>query len=252
MLYVIKQTYEEYMLKVININYSVKENNTQKQILKNISFEISNNQNLVITGHNGSGKSTLLKIIMGIIKPTSGKIIFNDVDVTNLPITDRANLGIAFAFQTPVCFKGLTIKKLLELSGEKQAQNISYHCDILSKLGLCAREYLDREMSNKLSGGEQKRVEIASVLARNAKLNLFDEPEAGIDIWSFDNLVKIFKTNNSTNIIVSHQKKLIEKADNILLLNEGTITAFGKTSDILPLLNDKVSCDKIRSENGQN
>lgn len=238
------------MLEVKNINYFIEEKGTKKQILKNISFSLKSGENLVITGHNGSGKSTLLKILMGILKPTSGSVIFNGQDVTKLTIDEHARLGMAFSFQTPVTFKGLTVKKMLELASSKQSK-FSDYCDVLSKLGLCAREYLDRELNNKLSGGEQKRIEIASVLVRNAKLNLFDEPEAGIDIWSFDNLVEIFNTTQSANIIVSHQKKLIEQADKIMLLSNGEIEQFDVKEKVLNKINESNSCRKLNKTNSK-
>lgn len=240
------------MLEIKNLSYVIDENGKKKTILENINFSVNENQNLVITGHNGSGKSTLLKLIMGIDKPTTGSIIFDGNDITNLDITQRAKLGIAFAFQTPVCFKGLTVKKLLQIASEKSEKDIDSFCQILSKLGMCARDYIDREVSNKLSGGEQKRIEIASVLARNAKLNLFDEPEAGIDIWSFDNLINIFEHTNGINIIVSHQKKLIEKASEIILLDSGKIVEFGSPDKMMPKIEDRGYCEKLRRENGQN
>lgn len=235
------------MLKIENLSYSVEQDGKVKTILKNVSFECDC-KNLVITGHNGSGKSTLLKIVMGILPATSGKIFFDGKDITNLSITERANLGIAFGFQTPVCFKGLTVKKLLQISSQKSEKDIAVFCDILSKLGMCARDYIDREVGSKLSGGEQKRIEIATVLARNAKLNLFDEPEAGIDIWSFDNLLGAFDDVKGQNIIVSHQKKLMEKADKILVLTDGEIAMFGDKNDILPKLENSQVCSKLSKE----
>lgn len=238
------------MLEVKNINYIVSEKGTQKHILKDITFSLNDGENLVITGHNGSGKSTLLKIIMGIVKPTSGSIIFDGKDITSLSIDERARLGIAFSFQTPITFKGLTVRKMLELASNNNSKFNDY-CDILSKLGLCAREYLDRELSNKLSGGEQKRIEIASALARHAKLNLFDEPEAGIDIWSFDNLVEIFNTTNSANIIVSHQKRLIEQAGKIMLLSNGKIEQFDAAEKVLDKINENNSCSKLNKTNSK-
>lgn len=233
------------MLELKNINYTVNVNGEQKQILKNISFCVNDGENLVITGHNGSGKSTLLKIIMGIVKATSGEIYFNGKEITNLSIDEHAHLGIAFSFQTPICFKGMTVKKMLEIATENKG-NFNDYCNVLSKLGLCARDYLNREINNKLSGGEQKRIEIASVLCRNASLNLFDEPEAGIDIWSFDKLTNIFSELKSTNIIVSHQQKLMQKADKILLLNGGEIEVFDKTEKVLNKIKN-TSCQKLNS-----
>lgn len=235
------------MLKVENLSYSVNQDGQRKIILKNVSFECDC-KNLVITGHNGSGKSTLLKILMGVLPATSGKIFFDGKDITNLSITERANLGIAFAFQTPICFKGLTVKKLLQIASQKSEKDIAAYCDILSKLGMCARDYIDREVSSKLSGGEQKRIEIATVVARNAKLNLFDEPEAGIDIWSFDGLLDVFENLGGQNIIVSHQKKLMERADEIIVLSGGEIKMFGDTKDILPKLENSQYCEKLSKD----
>ena len=233
------------MLEVKNICYSVLENGKEKVILNKVSFSVADGENLVITGHNGSGKSTLLKIIMGIVKQTSGQILFDGKDISELSIDQRAKLGIAFSFQTPVCFKRMTVKRLLELASNDK-KSFDDYCNILSKLGLCARDYLSREVNAKLSGGEQKRIEIATVLARNAKLNLFDEPEAGIDIWSFDNLVNIFEKKQCSNVIVSHQKALIEKADKILLLNAGKVEFFDDKNKVLPFLNGNGSCEKLR------
>lgn len=235
------------MLEVKNVNYFVTQNGKQKQILKDISFTVFDNENLVITGHNGSGKSTLLKIIMGILKPTSGEIVFNGKNITNLSIDEHAKLGLVFSFQTPVCFKGMTVKKLFEIASQKQ-NKLSDNCEVLSKLGICARDYLDRELNNKLSGGEQKRIEIASVLIRQAKLNLFDEPEAGIDIWSFDSLVNIFETKKGSNIIVSHQKRLIEKADRILLLSSGKIEAIGNANEMLNKIGENKYCARLTNK----
>jgi Fe-S cluster assembly ATP-binding protein len=223
------------MLKLENICFSVE----GKEILKNINLVINDNEITTITGHNGSGKSTLVKIIMGILLPTSGKIIYNDKDITTLSINERANLGIAYAFQQPVCFKGLTVRQLIN-SASNNSNNLSQICDYLSKVGLCAREYIDREVDKSLSGGELKRIEIATVLARNAKLNIFDEPEAGIDIWSFDNLLNIFSTlkkNKTSTIIVSHQEKILNFADKIILLNDGVIEKYGTRDEVLPYLN---------------
>lgn len=238
------------MLEVKNLSYSIENNGIKKDILKNVSFSVDKNKTMIITGHNGSGKSTLLKLIIGIIKPTNGSIYFENKDITNLSITERAKLLIGYAFQTPVCFKGLTVKKLLELACGDDKKNINYYCDILSKMGICARDYLDREVGKQLSGGEQKRIEISSVIARNCKLNLFDEPEAGIDIWSFDRLIDVFKKLNATNIIVSHQKRLMELADKILVLNGGEVEKFGSKEEVLLVLNENSSCIKLRGNNG--
>ena len=229
------------MLEIKNLYYEVKNGKDKKVILNDISLTIKDNSLVVITGQNGSGKSTLAKILMGILTPTSGKILWNKKDITKLSITERAKLGFAFAFQQPVVFKGITVKKMLELaSGKKSSVNDA--CEILSKVGLCARDYIDREVNSKLSGGELKRIELAMVLARNAKLNICDEPEAGIDLWSFDALVNLFKEKKNTNIIVSHQNRLIEIADNIVLLNGGKLVVSGTKEEVMPYIaNQKCS-----------
>lgn len=208
------------MLKLENITY--KKNG--KTILDNINLNIESGKLFVITGPNGSGKSTLAKIIMGLIKPTNGKIILNDKDITNLPIHERANLGISYAFQTPVTFKGLTVKNLFDAA--KKDTEFETIKSYLRKVGLCAREYINRDFDDTLSGGERKRIEIALILYKNGILNIFDEPEAGIDLWSFDNLIKIFKNKNKnkTTIIISHQEKILKQADEFIILNNGKIS----------------------------
>ncbi|MBS7401171.1 MAG: ATP-binding cassette domain-containing protein [Eubacteriales bacterium] len=232
------------MLELQNISYSVRENGVEKNILKNISLIINDHQNVVITGQNGSGKSTLAKIIMGIIQPTSGKIIFNGEDITHLSVTERARKGIAFGFQQPVTFKGLKVRDLLEII---LPQNTNCHecCTYLAKVGLCAKDYLERPLDNKLSGGELKRIEIATVLARQAKLNIFDEPEAGIDLWSFDNLVDIFQQQQATNIIISHQHKIIAIADTVVLLNSAKIDKVGTPDEVIKFINTTKQCAKL-------
>ncbi len=209
------------MLELIDISYK----KDGKQILDNINIKFDDNFT-VITGPNGSGKSTLAKIIMGIVKPTTGKILFNGVDITNYSIDKRAKEGISFSFQQPVKFKGLTVYDLIKLSSPVELDFLAC-CDILSKVGLCAKEYINREVDDTFSGGELKRIEIATVMVRDSKLNIFDEPEAGIDLWSFNNLIKIFKElrekNNSKTIIISHQERIISIADKVILLKDGKI-----------------------------
>ena len=194
------------------------------------------------------GKSTLAKIIMGIEKPDEGQVIFNGKDITNLEINERAKLGISFAFQQPVRFKGITVFDLLKLSAQKEI-NKKEACQILSTVGLCANEYVDREINGSLSGGELKRIEIASVSVREAKLTIFDEPEAGIDLWSFQNLIQIFenirKTTKGTTLIISHQERILDIADQILLMNQGKIEKMGKKEEILPLVLGKPKCCRI-------
>lgn len=227
------------MLEIKNLNYSVKDNDHEKDILKDISLSFKEGRIYVITGANGSGKSTLVKIIMGLLSPTNGEIFMDGENITTLSITDRAKKGIAYAFQTPVTFKGLKIKDLLKISlGEgATARDMG---ELLLKVGLCAKSYLDRPLDDKLSGGELKRIELALALARKGKINIFDEPEAGIDLWSFENLTKIFSgLSSATNIIVSHQKKILQIADEVILLSGGRIKQVGRYEDILPLLEKK-------------
>ena len=209
------------MIELVNVSYE-KDN---KKILDNINIKFSDNFT-VITGPNGSGKSTLVKIIMGILKPTSGKVLYNGEDITNLSIDKRAKEGISFSFQQPVKFKGITVYDLIRLASDNELDFISC-CDVLSKVGLCAREYINREVDDTFSGGELKRIEIATIMVRNSKVNIFDEPEAGIDLWSFNNLISVFKElrekNNSKTIIISHQERIINIADKVVLLQDGKI-----------------------------
>ena len=205
------------MIKLENVSF--KKGN--KSILKNINLEFMDNRLYAITGPNGSGKSTLAKLIMGIEKPTEGKIYFNDIDITNLSINERAKLKISYAFQQPITFKGITIHDLLKIAIKKEIDK-KEACEYLSKVGLCAKEYIDREINNTLSGGELKRVEIASVIATKPKIAIFDEPEAGIDLWSFQKLINVFKYLKEDmcgiNIIITHQEKILNMADEIILM----------------------------------
>lgn len=234
------------MIKLENLSYKVsdKETGKEKYILKNLNLEFPKNKVTVITGHNGSGKSTLIKLLMGIISPTSGKILVNGTDITSLQIQERANMGITIAFQQPVRFKGLTVRDLLNLASKKQGK-LADACEYLAKVGLCAKDYIDRELDDRLSGGELKRIELAIALAKGGDILLFDEPEAGIDLWSFDGLVNIFKElKNKTVIIVSHQKKLLDNADYILLLNNTHDAILGTKKEMLENLN-KPQCGKL-------
>ena len=222
-----------------------------KKILNNINLKLDKNKFYVITGQNGSGKSTLVKIIMGIIKPDSGKILLDGKDITNLSINERANLGIGFAFQQPVRFKGLTVYDLIRLSAKRDISK-KEACDILSNVGLCAREYVDREVNASLSGGELKRIEIATVAVRNSKFTIFDEPEAGIDLWSFNNLIKIFENmreiTKGTTLIISHQERILNIADKIILLNSGKVEKIGESSEIVDTILTKPNCCRLGGE----
>ena len=224
------------MLELKNISFF----RDNKQILDNISLNIDNSKLIAITGPNGSGKSTLAKIIMGILKPDNGKILFDGQDITDKNITERAKLGIGFAFQQPVKFKGLTVKDLIELASGNNIK-LSEACDYLSDVGLCAKDYLNREISSSLSGGELKRIEIAMLAAKKSKLTVFDEPEAGIDLWSFNNLISVFEKmhkeiKDASIVIISHQEKILNIADEIILLTDGKVEATGTKQQLLPLL----------------
>ena len=234
-----------------------KEEVIEHTAIDNISLSIKKGDFVGILGHNGSGKSTLAKIIMGILKPDSGSIFFDGKDITNIGITDRAKLGIGFAFQQPVKFKGLTVRDLIELSSGNTI-HVSEACNYLSDVGLCAKDYLNREVSNSLSGGELKRIEIAMLAAKKSKLTVFDEPEAGIDLWSFNSLISVFEKmhseiSDSSIVIISHQEKILNIADEIILLVDGKVQAVGQKEEVLPLLlnNTQKPC-KVMLEKGGN
>lgn len=234
------------MLRLQDISFIVEnEHSTKKEIIKNINLTIDDHKFVAITGPNGGGKSTLAKLIMGIEKPTSGKIFFNDTDITDMSISERAKLGISFAFQQPVRFKGIKVKDLITLAAG-DAISTAGACEYLSKVGLCARDYINRDVDASLSGGELKRIEIATIIARNTPLSVFDEPEAGIDLWSFNNLIKVFEefhNQQKSLIIISHQERILNIADEIIIIADGTVRSFGSKSEILPeLLNGTGSC----------
>ena len=233
------------MLELINVCF----HKEGKDILKDINLTIDEGKFVAITGPNGGGKSTLAKIIMGIYMPTSGKILYNGEDITNLSITERANKGIGFAFQQPVKFKGITVKDLITLSARKDIK-FGEICEYLSNVGLCAKEYVNREVDANLSGGELKRIEIASVAARKTKLTVFDEPEAGIDLWSFNNLIQLFeKMHNEINgsiVIISHQERILNIADEIIVIANGGVSKIGNKEEILPDLLYKSTCKYVQ------
>ena len=208
-------------------------------ILRDLSLELADGKLLVVTGPNGGGKTTLAKIIAGILKADSGTITLDGEDITGLDVTQRARKGISFAFQQPVRFKGITVKRMLELASGNTL-DYAQQCDLLGAVGLCAREYIDREINTTLSGGEIKRIEIASVLARGTRLSIFDEPEAGIDLWSFTNLIRVFEDlrerRKGTLIVISHQERILQIADEIAVVANGTVRMSGKSETILPQL----------------
>ncbi len=234
------------MLEVKNLVFHPLDNGIEKSIIEDISFSVEDGEMLVITGPNGGGKSTLAKLLMGIETPDSGKILMDGVDITDYSIAQRANAGIGFAFQQPPRFKGMTVKRLLSLAAGYELTEKKC-CDYLSGVGLCAREYLDREVDNTLSGGEMKRLEIATVLAKKHKLCIFDEPEAGIDLWSFSMLVKQFeqlhREKEESLILISHQERIIQMADRIMVVRDGRITALDQKDSVLPkLMNEDTGC----------
>ena len=233
------------MLELQNISFGVTEENgtgsVNKEILNDISLTIRDNQFVVITGPNGGGKSTLAKIIAGIETPTSGRILLDGVDITDKNVTERAKAGISFAFQQPVRFKGIQVIDLIRLAAGNKRMSAADACKYLAEVGLCAKDYINREVNASLSGGELKRIEIATVLARSTRLTVFDEPEAGIDLWSFQNLIQVFekmraKINDSSIMIISHQERILEIADEIVVIREGSIAAHGTKDEILPAL----------------
>ncbi len=239
------------MIQLENVSYAVNDELGEKQILKNINLSLDD-RFVAFTGPNGGGKSTLAKVIAGIIKPTEGRIYFDGEDITDLSVTERAQRGISYAFQQPVRFKGITVRDLINIAAGKNLK-IADACAYLSEVGMCARDYIDREVNASLSGGELKRIEIATILARGTKLSVFDEPEAGIDLWSFGSLIKVFekmyeKTQGSI-LIISHQERILNIADKIVVIADGTIQNVGKKDEVLPQLLAAESCrvltDKI-------
>ncbi len=226
------------MLELQGICFSAEDESREVEILNDINLTIDD-RFVAVTGPNGSGKSTLAKIIAGILTPTAGRILLDGVDITDLSITERANMGISFAFQQPVRFKGITVKELLSIAAGKDA-GITEICEMLSEVGLCARDYVNREVNASLSGGELKRIEIAMIMARKTKVSIFDEPEAGIDLWSFQNLIRVFEKmheeTKGTILIISHQERILNIADRIILLSDGRISKTGSKEEVMPEL----------------
>jgi len=242
------------MLELNHLSFEVADgqNNSTKEILRDVNLRVDNHSFMVITGPNGGGKSTLARIIMGIEQPTSGQILLDGKDITALDITERAKLGIGFAFQQPVRFKGLFVRDLLSLASGR-ALSTEESCSYLAEVGLCAKDYIDREINASLSGGELKRIEIAMLIARGVRLSLFDEPEAGIDLWSFQHLIRVFQkirdTSQGAVIIISHQERILDIADTIVVIAGGQITGMGTKAEILPgLLGQSESCEFCRKE----
>ena len=243
------------MLELKNVTFDVKADGEGKEIIRGISLSIPDDKLVVVTGPNGGGKSTLAKIIMGIEKPTEGQILFNGEDITDKSITERANMGIGFAFQSPVRFKGIQVYDLIRLATGNRKISEKDACRYLTEVGLDAKEYIAREVNSSLSGGELKRIEIASVLAKAPKLSVFDEPEAGIDLWSFQNLIKVFEgmrkhIEGSSIMVISHQERILEIADEIIVIRDGEISAQGSKDEILPGLIGTTSAVMVCNEYG--
>ena len=224
------------MLELKNVSFVAENGKERKEILKGISLKL-NEKFIAFTGPNGGGKSTLAKIIMGILKPTGGKIYLDGVDITDMSVTDRAKNGISFAFQQPVKFKGITVTDLIEIASGKKL-SVGEICKYLSEVGLCARDYVNREVNGSLSGGELKRIEIAVTLARGSKFTIFDEPEAGIDLWSFNSLISVFEKlaedHSESILIISHQERILNIADRIIVIADGKVAKDGLKEEVLP------------------
>ena len=242
------------MLEVKHLSYTVTENQETLPIVTDISFTVNDGEMLVITGPNGGGKSTIAKLLMGVIRETEGSILLDGQDITPMSIDERANAGIGFAFQQPPAFKGMTVRRLLNLAaGTKLPEHVS--CRLLSSVGICAKEYLDREVDATLSGGERKRVEIATVMAKDHKVSIFDEPEAGIDLWSFSMLVKQFeqihREKKESLVLISHQERIIRMADRIMVVRDGRVESCGSKEEIAPqLFLDGAGCACLDREGG--
>ena len=236
------------MLELKHISYSVREADETLGILKDISLTVDDHKLVVFTGPNGGGKTTLAKIIMGLVTPTEGQILWNGQDVTHMTITERAKLGISYGFQQPPRFKGITVRDLLTIASGDEKLSKDKCCQYLTKVGLCANDYLDREVDVSLSGGEVKRIEIATILARKSGLMIFDEPEAGIDLWSFAKLTETFRAihqkREATLIVISHQERIIDLADEIVMIRDGKIAKHGPKDEIFPqiLANTSAGC----------
>ena len=240
------------MLELKNLCFGVENEDSTKEIIRDVSFVVPDEQFAVITGPNGGGKSTLARLIMGIEKPSSGRILLDGQDITDLGITERAKLGISFALQQPVRFKGIHVVDLLRLASGNKTLSVGDACEYLSAVGLCARDYINREVNSSLSGGEMKRIEIATVLARGTTLSVFDEPEAGIDLWSFQSLIQVFenmqKRTHGSILIISHQERILEIADTIILIADGQVRSQGSRDEMLPELMKStvpVTCNRI-------
>ena len=242
------------MLEVRNLVFHPLDNGVEKSIIEDISFAVPDGEMLVITGPNGGGKSTMAKLLMGIEKPDGGQILLDGQDITEFPIAERAKAGIGFAFQQPPRFKGMTVARMLSLAAGRNLTE-KESCDFLSAVGLCSEDYLNRQLDGTLSGGEMKRIEIATVLAKSHKVSIFDEPEAGIDLWSFSMLIKRFeeihREKKECLILISHQEKIINMADKIMVIEDGEVKKYGTKEDVFPTLFQQEKCQKCLNEGGK-
>ena len=245
------------MLELKGLSYQVEDNGAQTDILRGIDLTIDNNKIEVITGPNGGGKTTLAKAIMGLVKPTEGQILWNGVDITDMSITERARLGVSYGFQQPPRFKGMKVRDLLALAAGNESLSRADQCQFLNKVGLCASDYIDRDVDASLSGGEVKRIEIATILARKAGLMIFDEPEAGIDLWSFAKLTETFRAlhdrKDATLLIISHQERILDQADEIVMIADGAVVRHGPKEEVFPeiLARTATACSFLGEEDAR-
>lgn len=242
------------MLEIRDLCFSVEDGQGKNEILRHVNLTIGENKFVVVTGPNGGGKTTLAKAVMGLVKPSSGRILWNGTDITDLSITQRARMGVSYGFQQPPRFKGMKVRDLLALAAGNGVLTRTEECQYLNKVGLCAGDYIDRDVDASLSGGEVKRIEIATILARKAGLMIFDEPEAGIDLWSFARLTDTFRAlherREATLLIISHQERILDLADEIVMISDGAVTAHGPKDEIFPtiLANTAAGCSFLGEE----
>ena len=245
------------MLEIKHLSFTVQDETGVNDILHDVNLTVEDNKFVVVTGPNGGGKTTLAKAVMGLVKPTAGQILWNGVDITNMSITERARLGVSYGFQQPPRFKGMKVRDLLALAAGNEALSRTEQCQFLNKVGLCASDYLDRDVDTSLSGGEVKRIEIATILARKAGLMIFDEPEAGIDLWSFAKLTETFRAlhekKEATLLIISHQERILDLADEIVMIANGSVVRHGPKDEVFPeiLAKTATACTFLGEENAR-
>ena len=245
------------MLEIKHLSFAVQDEKGVNDILHDVNLTVEDNKLVVVTGPNGGGKTTLAKAVMGLVKPTSGQILWNGVDITDMSITERARLGVSYGFQQPPRFKGMKVRDLLALAAGNERLSRADQCQFLNKVGLCANDYIDRDVDTSLSGGEVKRIEIATILARKAGLMIFDEPEAGIDLWSFAKLTETFRAlhdrKEATLLIISHQERILDLADEIVMIANGSVVRHGPKDEVFPeiLAKTATACTFLGEENAQ-